>query len=152
MKHYLLLLALFATAAQADSTPTARTHYELENLKPLGFSHILQPAPLSFREYLNFQNEEGIHHFIYEESPLSVPLQEIHHVQQAVHQLDYNCSAELDCDTKAFCTDTCKDMYYELSNVMPTTPTVGENHCRIVSFSCNHENKATSAPAMGHAP
>ena len=149
------LLFSGATFAEAPAT-TAKQHisYELRNLRPQSFSQYYLVGMFSLRQYLKFQNESGSHQFLYEESSVYSALPEIHDMQQAISIADYSCSVDVDCDAKAFCTNGCKDMYYELSNLPSALAVADVNHCRVTYFACQHDSghSTVTVPETGSSP
>ncbi|MGZ3693423.1 MAG: hypothetical protein ACXWQO_04480 [Bdellovibrionota bacterium] len=123
--------------AQAPAA-SAQITYELKNLKPMGFTYQAVSAPLAFREFMKFQNEDGVHQFLYEEALGYLSLKEMNGPQQAVSSPGLACDAEVECSNKAFCINDCHEMYYEFSNLTSVPPAPDENRCHVVSFSCTH--------------
>jgi hypothetical protein len=135
-----LLLSFFALYLISGSVAAANEiKYELRDLRPQGMSQYSLPGT-SFRHYLRFQNELGMHYFLYEDSVTHPPLREIAMLHSALAVTEFKCAADIVCQAKAFCTGDCRDMYYEFSN-LSTPAGAGENRCRIQAFSCDRSGQ-----------
>lgn len=127
MKFLFLFLAL-------SSSAFANPHvYELKNLRAATSS--LYNTAQSQRHFLRFQNEQGTHTVIYDESAASPPLKEIAHLLVAMKHS--TCTLELECKVKAFCTGAdCRNMYYEMTNAPQDLQFAPRDKCRLKSYSC----------------
>jgi hypothetical protein len=122
-----------ASALAADATPV---HYSLKGLRPHGISQYAVRARTAQREYIHFENEQGNHYLIYEEAPGSPPTQAMKTFRAVMGSWDMVCSLELDCKQPAFCTGSCKNLYYETSNTPEDLGLLDRNHCSLSSYHC----------------
>ena len=133
--------------------PTAlqSVHYSLQGLKPLGISQYSVPSRSAQREYIHFQNEQGNHYVIYEEAAGAPPVQAIKHFREVMGRWDMVCSLDMDCKAPAFCTGTCKNLYYETSNTPEDLELLDRNHCTLISYRCEKPLTKSMADAIrGH--
>ena len=92
---FLLLLLLLQSRADAEEakpvTPpvpatagavTGPVTYELRGLKPAGFTQYVGAGD-AIRLYFDFQNEQGVHHIIYEEVGGSPPARTVQSLREA---------------------------------------------------------------------
>ncbi len=117
------------------------------SLKDLRFMKVSKYAGLANgkREYFQLKNSLGTHYLIYEESPAHAPLAPLQ-VLRAKAPGAALCKVKLQCSTNAFCTGTCKNFYYELSNG-PADPARREHsRCAIQELDC------ADSVAQGKAP
>jgi hypothetical protein len=122
--------------------------YELRNLHPHGMTQVQSGGDV-LRQYLEFRNEQGSHHVVYEEVSGS-PVRSISALRQQVGSLNSICSMDIECTTKAFCLDGCRNMYYEVSNAAADNLSPERDNCRITFFSC--EEAAIQGPAPASLP
>jgi hypothetical protein len=132
-----------AVAQQAPATPGVK--YNLRNLKPVGLSEQYQGA--RNRELLQFTNEQGKQNILYEEATTLPTLKEINRLAPFMASSVHTCSIDLECKTKAFCTDNCRSLFYEVTN-NPTDPSLAEkSNCVLRAFTCLTEGQASRAVA-----
>lgn len=144
MKIFIFLLGLAASTAFADTKVT----YSLTGLKPQGLSQYSAVEVGGSRQYLRYQGDKAMHYLIYEEVDGLPPRKDIANLRQASQSgAVVTCDLEIVCETKAFCTGDCKNMYYEFTN---GNPAPGRNHCTLQSFDCwpgDHAVAPVTAPA-----
>jgi hypothetical protein len=49
---------------------------------------------------------------------------------------EMTCALDLDCSAPAFCTGSCQNMYYEMSNTPEDPALQARNHCTVTTFKC----------------
>lgn len=125
----MIFALLMALCAAADGLPSI---YELQNLRPSGFSQYNE-AGLN-RIYIDFQNESGTHHLLYEEVPTALPLKDVETLRSIAIKSESSCEIVVQCNSKAFCTADCKNMYYEFTNAAVVA--ADRNRCTLQSYSC----------------
>lgn len=131
--------------AAAQQVPAIGVKYNLRNLKPVGLSEQYQGT--RNRELLQFTNEQGKQNILYEEATSLPPLKEINRLAPFMASSVHTCSIDLDCKAKAFCTDNCRSLFYEVSN-NPTDPALAEkSNCVLRAFTCLTEGQASRAVA-----
>ncbi len=126
--------------------------YNLRNLKPSGFTHYSGSGDVS-RHYFEFQNGQGRHVFVYEETANARPPRVITVLRQAASTWDSSCSVDVECAGKAYCGDGCHEMYYELANLGGDSA-LEKNKCKIQFLSCENNRvpaSVESAPAKAVA-
>lgn len=98
-----------------------------------------------FRHYIKFQSAQANHVLIYDEENAHPPSRDIAALRQVMIAADAECSLNLTCTAKAFCTGDCRNMYYELSNagevVINAAQPAAVNRCMLTSFSCARKAK-----------
>lgn len=138
--------AALPAAQPAAAQPAAATvKYNLRNLKPVGMSG--QNNGDRRRELLQFTNEQGKQNILYEEATAHPTLKEIVRLAPFLASATHTCSVDLECKAKAFCTDNCRSLYYELSN-NPSDPALADkSNCVLQAFTCLTEAQAQRAVA-----
>jgi len=132
----IIILCLTAVLFLLRGNAFASAKYSITGMHPEGISQYAVPQRNAQREYLSFQNELGSHRFIYEETAGTPSLGGINSIRQVMGSTGMECRVDLECKTPAFCTGTCRNMYYEMSNT-PHDPAVQDrNHCAVVTFRC----------------
>ena len=140
----------------AQAAPVPAVKYNLRNLRPVGLSG--QSYGERRRELLQFTNEQGKQSILYEELSSQPTVKEITRLAPFLASSRHTCSIDLECKAKAFCTDNCRSLYYELSN-SPADPALADkSNCVLRAFSCLTETQAQRAvanqpePAVAPAP
>ncbi|HEY8279977.1 MAG TPA: hypothetical protein VIH99_10150, partial [Bdellovibrionota bacterium] len=133
-----IFLALPALAENPPSAPAAAGTplvYELRDLRPAG---IIQYAGVGdvVRQYFQFHDAQSSHSVIYEEAPTAPAARGIMSLRQASTSYDSQCSLDIECSSKAFCTGDCKQMFYEVSNAPGDSLSPDRNKCKVLFFSC----------------
>lgn len=147
MKTLILLLLALPLGSRGEepvsaspAAPTVKTeaanavqasHYELRNLKVVGYSMQLNVG--SQRHFFQFQNEQGSHYFVVEESPNINSSFELGVIRPLVTQDRMMCKMDIDCKQKAFCTNDCKSLYYEIVSISENAK---KSNCTINAVSC----------------
>lgn len=139
------------SAAPAASAP--KVIYNLRNLKPVGLSEITEGG--RSRELLQFKNEQGKQNLLYEEVSNLAALKQINRLAPFMASTVHTCSIDLECREKAFCTDNCRSLFYELTNLPANTPATAansdKNNCEMRGFTCVIEQDGPRAPAASQA-
>ena len=142
--------------APTQAAPLPAVKYNLRNLRPVGLSG--QNYGERRRELLQFTNEQGKQNLLYEELTSQPSVKEITRLAPFLASSRHTCSIDLECKAKAFCTDNCRSLYYELSN-SPADPALADkSNCVLRAFSCLTEAQAQRAvanqpePAVAPAP
>jgi hypothetical protein len=150
VKLFLLLLPIAALAddAKAPVAAPSPVTYELRDLRPTGFTQHAAAGDV-VRWYFDFQNDQGLHHVIYEEVGNALPARAVQSLRQASLSYESRCSLDVECATKAFCVGDCKHMYYETANAPGEVIAPDRNKCRITYFACD---KAPGVPAPAPRP
>jgi hypothetical protein len=148
MKPLLLFLFLVPAALAEDPKPAAPAApagpitYELRDLKPAGFTQYTGTGD-AVRQYFDFKNDQGTHHVIYEEVAAAAPARTVQGLRQAAVAYDSECSMDIECASKAFCLQDCKQMYYETANAPGDAIAPDRNKCHLVYFTCQQKNAAS---------
>lgn len=123
------------TPGAALAAPAQTITYELRDLKPSGITQF-SPSSDIVRHLLEFRNEQGSHHIIYEELASAPPLRTVASLRELASSFGSSCSIDVECTSKAFCTGDCRNMYYETANAAGDTYAPDRNKCRVQYFSC----------------
>jgi hypothetical protein len=150
LKIFGLMLLLLPLSAPADNAPAPQpvaspVFYQLREMKPTGFTHHSSAGDLA-RYYFEFQNGQGRHVLLYEETASARPPRVLSALRQAASNWDSGCSIDVECSAKAFCTGDCRDMYYELAGAQGEAAAPDRNRCKIQFLSCKGQLAAASAP------
>lgn len=136
-----------AAATQAAVTPGVK--YNLRNLKPVGLSEQYQGT--RNRELLQFTNEQGKQNILYEEATTVPTLKEINRLAPFMASSVHTCSIDLECKAKAFCTDNCRSLFYEVTNNPADASLADKSNCVLRAFTCLTEGQASRAVANSPA-
>jgi hypothetical protein len=138
-----LSVATFEHLALAQDNQDANgERYVLKNLSPLGLNRYILSRNGETREYFRLRNAKGVHHLIYEENPAMAPVPELKQLRDKMTKSKAACDIELHCVTNAFCTGTCKNLYYEIKNTPPDPKNISRhNHCKVHALQCTEEKR-----------
>lgn len=128
----ILSLMIGILGAQAED-------YRIEQARSLGLSE--RKTETGTRQFLKWQNSQGLHVFIVDEEANLPPIKELSGLRSAMAMGDSECRIEVTCPVKAFCTGTCRNMYYEFSNgpvatTTNSTPGEAKNRCMLLAIDC----------------
>jgi len=110
--------------------------YELKNLISKQSSFYVFKKDDKIRHYYKFKNQDGMHYIIYEENTTLASLKEINYLRQFLLKPNQSLKLKIECKQKAFCTGTCANKYYQISNTQ--NPVIAKsNNCQLtyVSFA-----------------
>ena len=156
----ILLFIQASTAADSVAVPpvsepaaiNASQVYELEGLHSVGFTEYNMPEISTLRQYMKFENADGIHTIVYDEIVTVPVLKTLNDLRQAMSSKDSLFSLEIECANQAFCTGGCKNMYYEFTNGSNESSLSGHNRCVVRNFSFVHLPTQTNAANAAAIP
>jgi hypothetical protein len=133
---FLLCLFIFVGGAGAED-------YRIEQARGQGISE--RKTATGIRQFLKWQNHQGTHVFIVDEETSQPALKDFASLRAAMAMSESGCTIEVSCAAKAFCTGSCRNMYYEFTNA-PAAATAGQaadarNRCVLSGFDCTKQSQ-----------